>query len=190
MPLSPAQMGHAILRNLEAKTGHGLDYWLEVLYALDAPDAKTAKAGLKAAGLGHFQAQKVYEASQGEDPYGDPDALLDALFPLGTRLRDAYAAFAKTCRAHGGNVTARPCRTYVPFYAKTTFAIARPGLSGQTVDVGIALGHRKALDGLAVTGEGFCGNERVTHVMTLPPDGVPTGAQAEVLAKAYWGNRG
>ena len=189
MALTPAQMGDAILRNLEAKTGRPLDHWLDVLHELDAPDAKTAKAGLKAAGLGHFQAQKVYEVSRGEDPYGDPDALLAALFPAGTAARAAFGAFAKTCHDLGDDVQLRPCRTYAPFYAATQFAIAQPDPSaGGALRVGLALPEGAVSDEFGTSGRRG-GSVRINTWFDLPTSTELTAAQRRVLAEAYAHNR-
>ncbi len=70
MALTPKEMGAAILRNLAAKTGHPLDYWLEVVQQSGLNEKKEIMALLKTDhGLGHFQAQKVFEVSQGLDDY-------------------------------------------------------------------------------------------------------------------------
>ena len=185
MACTPAQMGDAIVRNLPSKTGHGLDYWLDVLHEGGATDKKSGMAYLKAAGLGHFQAQKVYEASQGEDPYADPEALISAQFP--GALRDAYAAFAKTCHALGDDVAAHPCRTYVPFYAGKQFAMITSKADGELY-VGLALPDGFA-DVAVESARGLGGSERINAAFPLASDGVVTAAQAEVLAKAYQHNR-
>ena len=185
MALTPAQMGDAIVRNLESKTGHPFGHWLDILHEGDATDRKSAIAYLKSAGLGHFQAQKVYEASVGEDPYADPEALIEAQFP--GALREGYAAFAKTCLALGDDVRAQPCRTYVPFYAARQFAkiTAKPD---DSLFVGLALPKdytHKAVE----TARGLGGPERINARFALAPSGELTAAQREVLAKAYTYNR-
>lgn len=187
MALSPAQMGTAILRNLEAKTGHGLAHWLDVLHASGAVDARAGRDALKAAGLGHFQAAKVWEVSRGDDPYADPGALVDALFPAGP-ARAAYEAFAETCRSLGDDVAARPCRTYVPFYAARQFAVAKPGAAPGALRVGVALAGGALGDGLARAGgltsaAGLGAPERIAHAFEV--DGALTPAHVAVLAEAY-----
>ena len=189
MSLTPAQMGDAIVRNLEAKTGYGLAHWLDVLHEGGASGKKSALAYLKSAGLGHFQAQKVWEAAQGEDPYADPEALVREQFSAGQR--DAYAAFAKTCYALGDDVEVHPCRTYVPFYAARQFAMltARPDGS---LAVGLALPDDVVAGagddgegGVLTSAKGLGGSARVNAAFALAPSGVPTAAQARVLAQAY-----
>ena len=186
MPLSPAQMGEAIVRNLEAKTGRTLEHWLDVLHEFGTDGKADAIAQLKSAGLGHFQAQKVYEASAGEDPYADPEALAAALFP--GRLRETYAAFAKTCHALGEDVTEVQCRTYAGFSAATQFAIVAPTREGG-LRVGVALrqdaiAQPRYADVIAPA-YGLGGSVRVNAAFDLPDGGVPTAAQQEVLAEAY-----
>lgn len=183
MALSPAQMGASIRANLAAKSGRSLDEWLDVLHQSDATDRKSAIAVLKAAGLGHFQAQTVYEESIGADPYGDPDALVRELFPA--ELRDDYEAFAKTCRALGDEVVVRPCRTYVPFYAATQFAIVRPA-AGEVgrLEIGLALPD-DFTDEAAGEAPASLGSDRINRRCVLPAGGQPTPAQRAVLAAAY-----
>ena len=185
MALTPAQMGDAIVRNLETKTGHPLEHWLDVLHEGDTTDRKSAIAYLKSAGLGHFQAQKVYEASVGEDPYGDPEALVAMQFP-GT-LHAAYAAFAKTCLTLGDDVEARPCRTYVPFYAKRQFAILTAKPDG-SLHVGLALPDGFTHEAVELA-KGLGGSERINARFALAASGELTAAQRRVLAQAYTNNR-
>lgn len=190
MPLSPARMGDAILRNLAPKTGRSLEHWLDLLHQSGAEGKPAAIAHLKSAGLGHFQAQKVYEASIGDDPYGDPEALAAALFPGG--LREAYAAFAKTCHALGDDVREIQCRTYAGFSAATQFAIVAPGSEGG-LRVGLALRQdavaQPRLADVVAPAYGLGGSARVNAAFELPDAGVPTAAQRAVLTEAYRYNR-
>ena len=72
MALSPQQMGEAIIRNLPAKTGKDLNQWIEIVRRSPLNEKKAVIAWLKEThGLGHFQAQKVYERATGTDPYVD-----------------------------------------------------------------------------------------------------------------------
>ena len=186
MALTPGEMHAAILANLEAKSGHPLPYWLDRLREADDSDAKARRDHLKSLGLGHFQAQAVARAASGEaDPYADPEALVNALFPA--TLRPGYDAFAKTCLGLGDDVAARPCQTYVPFYARTQFAIIKPGTDG-TLEVGLALPADFTHAELAPA-TGLGGSERITHRTSLPPDGSLTTGQRTVLAEAYTRNR-
>lgn len=189
MALTPAQMGDAILANLEAKTGHPLAYWLDVLHDLRAPTRAAAVAGLKSAGLGHFQAQAVYRAHVGEArPYGDPAALTDALFPPGTQLRAAFEAFAKTCRDLGDDVTASPCKTYVPFYAARKFAAVRPA-ADDALFVAVALpGDSPAIEACeAALGAGA--DERLRHTFVAPAGRDLAASERAALLAAYADNR-
>ena len=201
MACTPAQMGEAIVRNLEAKTGYGLAHWLDVHREGGATDKKSAMAYLKAAGLGHFQAQKVWEASRGETQergpdtpflsYAGPEALVREQFSAGQQeayaalLRDAKA-FAKTCHALGADVEARPCRTYVPFYAARQFAMltAKPD-GGLHVGLALPKDFATASEPSLNSAKGLGGSARINASFPLASDGVPTAAQARVLAKAY-----
>lgn len=80
-------------------------------------------------GLGYFQAAvvvKQLEKNGGTD-YSDEPALLEAQFGgKNANLRDLYNALAARVLALGTDVSAKPCKTYIPFYRKGQFLIARP----------------------------------------------------------------
>jgi len=60
MALGPKQMGEAILRNLEEKTGKTLEQWISIVKKSKLSDKKSVMDFLKIThGLGHFQAQKI-----------------------------------------------------------------------------------------------------------------------------------
>lgn len=189
MALTPAQMGDAILANLQAKTGYSLAHWLDVLRELRPPDRRTALAGLKSAGLGHFQAQTVYNASTGQDsPYADPAALTDTLFPPGTALRSTFEAFAKTCRDFGDDVTASPCQTYVPFYAARKFAAVRPD-ADDALYVALALPTDSPAIETCEVARGAGADERLRHAFVAPVGRDLTASERAALLAAYADNQ-
>ena len=70
MALGPKEMGEAIIRNLKDKTSRDLDQWIEVVRQSPLTKKRAVMRMLKERhGLGHFQAQKVYERASGTDPY-------------------------------------------------------------------------------------------------------------------------
>ena len=74
MALGPKQMGEAILRNLEEKTGKSLEQWLTIVKKSKLTDKKSIIDFLKNThSVGHFQAQKIFECFQGEDAYENID---------------------------------------------------------------------------------------------------------------------
>ena len=131
-------MGEAILRNLKTKTGRALDEWLVVAQDSPATSKKELAVYLKSEhGLGHFQAQKVAEVYVGENPYGDAEALVAALFDK-PEHRAAYARWSAAIRALGDDVHSAPCRTYVPFGRQRQFAALYPRADGLCVGLRLA----------------------------------------------------
>ncbi|OAV44772.1 DUF5655 domain-containing protein [Lewinella sp. 4G2] len=171
----------AILKNLPAKTGHGLDHWLGVLQQLDAPDKRSAISQLKQAGLGHFQAAAVYERSVGEAKYDDAAGLEAKQFNGNT----TYADLKKQLLGFGKDVSVRPCQTYVPFYAKRVFAMAAPSAEG--MQIGLALDEATATPE-AEKVDAFKGSQRMTHVINLPANATLSDGQRDLLHRAYQNN--
>ena len=130
MALSPKEMEQAILMNLPAKTGKSLDEWMAIISKSGIQQAKEQLQFLKKEfGLGHFQATvitKKLENNTATD-YTDEAALLDAQFTgKNTALRNLYEVLALKVLALGKDVCAKPCKTYIPFYRKTQFLMAKP----------------------------------------------------------------
>ena len=81
MALGPKQMGEAILRNLEEKTGKTLEQWISIVKESKLEDKKSIMDFLKNThGLGHFQAQKIVEHLEGKDAYENTDDFIPKLF--------------------------------------------------------------------------------------------------------------
>ncbi|MEL6556595.1 MAG: DUF5655 domain-containing protein [Bacteroidota bacterium] len=137
MALGPKAMGEAIIRNLKEKTGKNLNQWVEIIKDSQLSDKKSIMDSLKKEhGLGHFQAQKIYEQFQGEDMYENVDEFTDQLFdkPILKELYNQVEQFIKTI---DNNVRIQPCKTYIPFYRKNQFAIVKP--KGDNVVIGLNL---------------------------------------------------
>ena len=81
MALGPKEMGEAILRNLEEKTGKTLEQWISIVKKSKLSDKKSVMDFLKNThGVGHFQAQKIVERLEGKDAYENTDDFIPALF--------------------------------------------------------------------------------------------------------------
>lgn len=125
MALGPKEMGEAILRNLQDKTGKSLEAWFTIVSESNLSEKKEIAAFLKARhNLGHFQAQKVAEQFTGRNTYNKPEELEKLLFNT-TDSWQLYEALKSTIQRIGKEVRVQPCKTYVPFYRKTQFATLR-----------------------------------------------------------------
>jgi hypothetical protein len=131
MALSPAEMDAAVLANLEARTGKGLDHWTALLDGAPAfAKPAAAVAWLKAEhGLGHVTAQIIvrkWRARDLPDPGGDPvdTALEGAGSAVFRRIATALAADVPNQRI-------MPRKSYVGLGTPVQFAVAaRPKTPG------------------------------------------------------------
>ncbi len=125
MALGPKEMGEAILRNLEEKTGKTLEQWISIVKKSKLSDKKSVMDFLKNThGVGHFQAQKIVERLEGKDAYENTDDFIPALFNTPDLLK-TYKKIENTISKFGKDVRIQPCKTYIPFYRKNQFAIVK-----------------------------------------------------------------
>lgn len=135
MALGPKQMGDAIIRNLKEKTGKTLQEWITIVKDKNLADKKEIITFLKTEnGLGHFQAQKIYEHFNGQDKYQDPSTFAKEIFDT-KALSELYDFLKSKLLELGNDVRIQPCKTYIPFYRQNQFAILTKSKSG-----GITLG--------------------------------------------------
>jgi len=123
MALHPEEMEAAVIRNLAAKTGRGLEEWIAVL-AAGPVFAKPAEAvtWLKGQGLGHIAAQIVVKRARGGGPVA-PGVHRDALFPPGSAVRAmAEVAEAALVAAFPGTVVT-DCKGYVGYGDPLQYAV-------------------------------------------------------------------
>jgi len=125
MALGPKQMGEAILRNLEEKTGKTLEHWISIVKESKMEEKKSVMDFLKNThGIGHFQAQKIFECLQGKDAYENTADFIPALFNTPDLLH-LYQKIETTISKFGNDVRIQPCKTYIPFYRKNQFALVK-----------------------------------------------------------------
>lgn len=123
MGLSPKEMGEAVARNLKKKTGKSLAEWLSIALASGYTDKKELMAFLKKEkGLGHFQAQRIYEEIKGIDPYKD-DKTFEAKIFSAKKDFENYQILKDKILKIGKGVSVKPCKTYIPFYHNKQFAL-------------------------------------------------------------------
>ncbi len=137
MALGPKQMGEAVLRNLKSKTGKDAKAWIKLLVKKNLTTKKEICTFLKTEhGLGHFQAQKVYELFSDSDPYAASDTFEKLIFE-NNHTDQMYQKLKRSLLQFGADVRVQPCKTYIPFYRKKQFAIAKT--KGSKLQVGVNL---------------------------------------------------
>lgn len=123
MALSPLQMQEAVIRNLPEKTGKTLDEWIGIARSFNLQSTSGIRKKLKSEyGLGHVQAQTVVWRMDGDKPYVDTDGYEERIFRTGRNF-ELYTKLKEKILALGGNITVKPCKTYIPFYSKNQFAM-------------------------------------------------------------------
>jgi uncharacterized protein DUF5655/uncharacterized protein DUF4287 len=159
------------MRNLLARTGKSATEWVAIVKKHGPPTEKDRREWLKSAhGFTTNYAWWIAELSvgKGKEQY-DPDAYLasaesyvEAMF-AGKRaaLRPIYDRLLRLGLGVGADAKACPCQTVVPLYRNHVFAQIKPATNSR-IDVGFALGGRKATGRLVETG-GFAKKNRITH---------------------------
>jgi hypothetical protein len=158
---------------LPEKTGRSLDQWIALARKSGPLTEKDCREWLKREyQLGTNSAWWIAERSTGgnlSDGDGDPEAYLlaaeayvEAMFRgKKSALRPLYLQLLKLGLRSGKDVRACPCKTIVPLYRNHVFAQIKP-TTNTRIDIGFALGNRKAPKRLFDTG-GYAKGDRITH---------------------------
>ena len=156
-------MQDAIISNLKQKTGKSLEEWIRVVKK-SGPSAKKERAQwLKAKHrLGRITAEVIVDRVEGKAPQYNPEAFVKVMF-AGPRagLRSIYEQLMKLGMKLGKDVTATPCKTFVPLRRRYVFAQIKP-TTNTRIDLGLALGKSKTPKRLLDTG-GIAKGDRITH---------------------------
>ena len=158
---------NAILSNLQKNTGRSLQQWCALLKKSSAKTTKDRLAWLKREhGLGMATAGAIVAHYEGELIEYTPDAFVEAMF-AGPKaaLRPIYERLLKLGTSLGPDVTATPCRTFVPLRRKYAFAQIKPSTRTR-IDLGLALGDTVPKGRLTSTG-GYARGDRITHQIAI-----------------------
>lgn len=185
MALGPKQMGEAILRNLEEKTGKTLEQWISILKKAKVSDKKSVMDFLKNThSLGHFQAQKIFECFDGKDMYENTDDFIPALFNSSDLLK-AYKKVETTITKFGNDVRIQPCKTYIPFYRKNQFALIKVSKDKKVI-IGLNLPDDFKNERFKKSKTG--GSERINYQTTLETISDFDKEIIEIITSAYNNN--
>lgn len=185
MACGPKQMGEAILRNLKSKTGKSLEEWISVVDKSGLSEKKSTMAFLKKEhGLGHFQAQKVFEVFADIKPYENTAAFAETLFdrPI---LKELYQNIRQQLLSLGDDVKEQPCKTYIPFYRKNQFALLQPK-GDQQITIGLNLPTSASVSGFEQ--KNVAGSERINHYKIISEKEVLDTSTLAAIKIAYQNN--
>lgn len=158
-------MQQKIIDNLKKKTERTLEQWVELSQKSKLKTKKEIINWIKETyELGGTTASIIATYAVREDPFAeyDPDALVEAQYNNAKQL--LYPIYDKLLRlglSLGDDVTASPCKTFVPLTRRYVFAQIKPTTLTR-IDLGLALGHTKAPKRLILTG-GLEKKDRITH---------------------------
>ena len=149
------KMGAAYTRNLLERTGKTIDEWVAVVKKSGPPTQKERIEWLKEKhGITTNYAYWIALSADGKgdaDSY-DPDALVEELFSgKKEHLRPIYDHLLKLGLKLGKDVTATPCKTFVPIRRNHVIAQVKP-TTNTRIDFGLALGATKPTGRLIDTG--------------------------------------
>lgn len=139
--MDPKSHEQKMIATMKERTGKTLEEWLEEIRP-NLPAQKTGRIKWvkETYNLGQSTAFLLvhYLENDGQAMRTDDNTLVDALFSgENAGLRPLYDQLEAAISGLGADVLKRPCKTYVPFYRKKTFAYVRP-LKGK-LHVGVAL---------------------------------------------------
>jgi predicted transport protein len=185
MALGPKEMGEAILRNLEEKTGKTLEQWISIVKKSKLSDKKSVMDFLKIThGVGHFQAQKIVERLEGKDAYENTDDFIPALFNTPDLLK-TYKKIENTISKFGKDVRIQPCKTYIPFYRKNQFAIVKVSKDKKVI-IGLNLADNFSHERFKKSKTG--GSERINFQTKMNKIAEFDNELIEVIKSAYNNN--
>lgn len=163
MALSPSQMQEAIIRNLPEKTGKTLEQWVAIARSFGLGSQSEIAKKLKSEhGLGHVQAQTIVWRMNGEKPYVDTEGYEENIFRTAS-VYELYKKMKSRILALGSDITAKPCKTYVPFYRKNQFAMLTEK-NGQLI-LGLSLDEADGADLLPARNIG--GTTRINRMLVM-----------------------
>lgn len=142
--MRPSEMGDAIARNLEARTGRSKEQWLEVIRRDGPPTRRERLAWLKAEhGLGASTAMNLAwwsdeEAMAAAAATSDDDLIAAQYAGAKAGLRPIFEAVVATVRSFGPDVTTEARTSYVSFQRGRQFGLVAPS-SRTRVDVALRL---------------------------------------------------
>jgi hypothetical protein len=163
-------MAHKVVANMKQKTGRSLEEWIALVRDKGPSAEKDRVLWLKSRhGLGTLYAQWIAAQSVSKTDAADPDAYLrsaakyvDDLFSgPKAALRPIYEELMGIAMKLGKDVTATPCKTFVPLRRRYVFAQIKP-TTRTRIDLGLALGQTKPVSPLIDTG-GLAKGDRITH---------------------------
>lgn len=156
-------MQDAIISNLKQKTGKSLEEWIRVVKKTGPSAKKECVQWLKAKHkLGSVTAAVIADRVDGKAPQYNPEAFVKVMF-AGQKagLRPIYEQLMKLGMKLGKDVTATPCKTFVPLRRRYVFAQIKP-TTNTRIDLGLALGKTKTPKRLLDTG-GLAKGDRISH---------------------------
>jgi len=185
MALGPKQMGEAILRNLEGKTGKTLEQWISIVKNAEVSDKKSVMDLLKNTyGVGHFQAQKIFESLNGKDMYDNTEEFIPSIFN-NPELLNAYKKIETTISKFGKDVRIQPCKTYIPFYRKNQFALIKVAKDNKVI-IGLNLSDDFKQNRFKKSKT--VGSDRINYLTTIDTISDFDSEIIEIIKSAYKNN--
>ncbi len=158
-------MQEKVIANLKKKTDRTLKQWTELAQKSRLTSKKEIADWIKENyELGGTTASIIAAYAVGEDPLNDydPEALVTAQYQKDKMaLYPIYDKLLKLGLSLGDDVSASPCKTFVPLSRRYVFAQLKPTTKTR-IDLGLALGRIDTVQRLILTG-GLEKKDRITH---------------------------
>jgi len=185
MGLTPEEQRAAIVRNLPAKTGHDLAWWVDLLKKKGPTGKRERTAWLQEThGLGQLYARAVVAGTEKSEGYVEPtpEELVDAQYAgAKAAFRPIHDRLVEWARTELPDVRVNPCQTYVALFRRHQFAVIAVKRDG--VYFGLALPGEEP-DGTWEPSKGL-GCVRITHQLRLADAKEINGEVLSRLRRAY-----
>ena len=183
--MTPEEMANSMIQNMEAKTGHPLNYWLQLASQFGLTKHGQIVKKLKSDhgmthGFANLVAHKLLKSDAAS--LGGADDLVNLQYSKGKEhLRSIYEAIAKEVMKFGSDVELAPKKAYVSLRRKKQFGLIQPSTKTR-VDVGINIKGKEASGKLENSGSW---NSMVSHRVRLNSEDDVDSELISWLKEAY-----
>lgn len=156
-------MQQAMLDNMAAKTGHGLNGWRQIMADLALTSGPDQLEHLKSLGVGTAFAKLIVDELAGNRTGYHPDALVMDQLTTKPQHIPLYEVLMTLAYDLGDDVRACPTKTLVPIYRHHVIAQIK-FTTQKRVDLGVALkGADESLPKSLIATGGLEKGDRITH---------------------------
>lgn len=140
MATTPEQMMNAMIKNIETKTGHNINYWLKIAHASGETKHMAIIKFLKSNhGMSHGYANLIaFKIREDGSPKKTENQLIEDQYSIKPDIKPIYDELSEYILNLNPDISKRVCKGYVAFKTTKQFAILKPSTKTR-MDVGLML---------------------------------------------------